>query len=130
MGNIILWILQVLVGLAFIGAAYSHGIAPEQMLAQPGGEWVAALPRGLLSFIALCEFLGGVGVILPALTRIKPWLTPLAAALLALVMLLAMGFHIIRGEYPNVIFNLVLFALAAAVAYGRFALVPLKPKQA
>ncbi len=130
MSNIILWVLQVLVGLAFIGASYSHGVAPEQMLAQPGGQWVAALPRGLLTFIALCEFLGGVGVILPALTRIKPQLTPLAAALLALMMILAMGFHIIRGEYPNVMLNLVLFVLAAVVAYGRYALVLLKPKHA
>lgn len=126
MANILLWILQVLVGLAFIGASYSHGIAPEQMLAQPGGEWVAAVPRGLLIFIALCEFLGGVGVILPALTRIKPWLTPLAAALLALLMALAIVFHLVRGEYPNAIFNVVLGALTAAVAYGRRSLVPVR----
>lgn len=95
------------------------------MKSQRGGQWVAAIPKGLLTFIVICEFLGGVGVILPALTGILPWLTPLAGALLALLMLLAAGFHLVRREYPNIVFNLVLLALAAVVAYGRFALVPL-----
>lgn len=123
--NIILWILQVLLGLAFVAAGFSHGFRSEQMKEQAGGQWVSAVPRGLLSFIAICEFLGGFGVILPAVTGILPWLTPLAAAGLAVVMLLAAGFHLIRREYPNIAFNLVLFALAAFVAVGRFVLVPL-----
>lgn len=123
--NIVLWIVQVLLGLAFLGAGYSHGFRAEQMKSQQGGQWVAAVPRGLLTFIALCEFLGGVGVILPAVTGILPWLTPLAAALLAVMMLLAAGFHLMRREYPNTVFNLVLLALAAFVAYVRFVVVPL-----
>ncbi len=123
--NIVLWIMQALLGLAFLGAGYNHGFRAEQMKSQQGGQWVAALPRGLLTFIALCEFLGGVGVILPAVTGILPWLTPLAAALLAVMMLLAAGFHLMRREYPNIVFNLVLLALAAFVAYGRFVAVPL-----
>ena len=122
---IALWIVQVLLGLAFLGAGYGHGFRAEQMKSQQGGQWVAAVPRGLLTFIALCEFLGGVGVILPAVTGILPWLSPLAAALLAVVMLLAAGFHLMRREYPNIVFNLVLLALAALVAYGRFVVVPL-----
>ncbi len=64
-------------------------------------------------------------MILPTLTGILPWLTPLAASGLALIMLLAAGFHLVRREYPNIVFNLVLFALAAFVAYGRFVVVPL-----
>lgn len=122
--NIVLWIVQVLLGLAFLGAGYSHGFRAEQMKSQQGGQWVAAVPRGLLTFIAVCEILGGVGVILPAVTGILPWLTPLAAALLAVMMLLAAGFHLTRREYPNIVFNLVLVAVAAFVAYGRFVIVP------
>ena len=122
---IALWIVQVLLGLAFLGAGYSHGFRAERMKSQPGGQWVAAVPRGLLTFIAICEFLSGVGVILPAVTGILPWLTPLASALLALIMLLAAGFHATRREYPNIVFNVVLLALAAFVAYGRFVIVPL-----
>jgi hypothetical protein len=73
--------------------------------------------------IGVCEILGGIGVILPAATGILAGLTPLAATLLSVLMLLAAGFHFFRREFPNIIFNLVLFALAAFVAYGRFALV-------
>jgi uncharacterized membrane protein YphA (DoxX/SURF4 family) len=118
--NIILWILQVLLALAFVAAGYMHGFRAEQMKSQPRMQWVAAVSPGLLKFIAACEILGGVGLILPALTGILPWLTPLAAVGLALIMLLAAGFHLMRREYPSIVFNLVLLVLAAVVAYGRF----------
>ncbi len=121
--NIALWIVQVVLGAAFVGAGIRHGFQPERMGAQRGGEWVTAVPRGLLTVIGVCEILGGIGVILPAATGILAWLTPLAAAMLAVVMVLAAGFHFFRREFPNIVFNLVLFALAAFAAYGRFALV-------
>ena len=123
--NIALWIVQVLVGLLFVTHAYMLGLRADQTKSRQGMEWVGAIPRPLLTFIAICEFLGGVGVILPAVTGILPWLTPLAAALLALVMLLAAGFHATRREYPNIVFNVILLALAAFVAYGRFVIAPL-----
>src|SRR5262245_41255141 len=122
--NIVLWILQLLVGLAFVMAGYVHAFNPDRMKAQLGGQWIAAVPNGLRLFIGISEILGGIGLILPALSGILPWLTPLAAALLGLVMLLAAGFHLMRQEYSNIGFNLVLFALAAFVAYGRFVLAP------
>ncbi len=122
--NIVLWIIQILAGLAFIAAGYTHGLRHEQMKAQPGGQWVGDLPHPLRIFISICEVLGGIGLILPAATGILPWLTPLAGALLALMMLLAAGFHVVRREYPNLALNLVLLVLAAVVAYGRLVLVP------
>ena len=123
--NIVLWILQIVLGLAFGAVAYLHSFGVAQAQLQPGAQWIGEVPPFLLSFIALCELLGGVGLILPAATRILPWLTPLAAALLAVMMLLAAGFHLTRGEYPNIVFTLILGALAAFVAYGRWRLVPL-----
>jgi hypothetical protein len=123
--NIVLWIVQILAALAFAGAAYSHSFGAERMKPQPGGQWISALPPGLMTFVVICEFLGAVGLILPALTGILPWLTPLAGALLALIMLLAIGFHLARRENPNMVLNLILALLAAAVAYGRFVIVPL-----
>ena len=122
--NIALWVVQVVLGLAFIASGYGQSFRAEQVKSEPRGQWVAAIPRGLVTFIGICEFLGGVGAILPAWTGILPWLTPLAAACLALIMLLAAGFHLMRREYPNITFNLILFALAAFVAYGRFVVVP------
>ena len=124
--NIVLWVLQVLVGLVFVlNGAYTHGFGAAQAKSRPGMQWIGAIPQPLLTFIAICEFLGGVGLILPAATGTLPWLTPLAAGLLAVVMLLAAGYHFVRREYPNIAFNLVLLALAAFLAYGRFVAVPL-----
>ncbi|MGH2620174.1 MAG: DoxX family protein [Anaerolineales bacterium] len=123
--NIALWVAQGLLGLGFLGAGYNHGFQAEQMKSQRGGEWVAAVPKRLLDPIAACEILGGIAVILPALTGILPWLTPVAATLFVLLMLLAAGFHLLRREFPNIVFNVILLALAAFVAYGRFVIVPL-----
>ena len=123
--NIVLWILQILVSLMFVFHSYILGVRYEQTQMQQGMKWGGDIPSGLRIFIAICEVLGGVGLILPALTGILPWLTPLAAALLALMMLLAAGFHVTRREYPNIVLNLILLALAAFVAYGRFVIVPL-----
>ena len=86
-------------------------------------NWVNDLPV-LVSFIGISELLGGIGLILPALLRIKPELTPIAAIALALVMLLAIIFHIARGEFPAVIFNLVLAGIALFIAWGRTRKVP------
>jgi hypothetical protein len=104
-------------------AGITHGFQQERAKAQM--KWPAALQPGLLTFIGVCEILGGVGVILPALSGILSWLTPLGAAGLALVMLLAAGFHVMRREYRNAVFNLVLLALCAFVAYGRWVIAPL-----
>ena len=119
MKNTLLWILQIVLGLTFISASYAHSIAAPALQLQPPMAWLAAVPQPLLLFIALCELLGGLGLILPGLTKIQPRLTPIAAALLAVVMVLACGFHLTRGEYPNIGINLVLATLAALIAYGR-----------
>jgi len=68
-----------------------------------------------------------VGAIVPAMTGVKPKLTPFAAFGLALVMILAAVFHIVRGEYNFVPINLVLGVVAAFIAYGRLCVVPIAP---
>ncbi len=114
-----------MLGLAFVAAGYTHGFNSEKARSQQGMQWMSAVPKGLLTFIGMAEILGGIGLIAPAATGILPWLTPLAAAALALMMLLAMGFHAMRREYPSIVINLVLFAVAAFVAYGRWVIAPL-----
>lgn len=123
--NIVLWILQVLLGLVFIAAGYNKGFNSEKAKTQQGMQWMGALPKAMLTFIGVAEILGGIGLVAPAATGILPWLTPLAAAALALVMVLAGVFHLPRREYPNIVFNFVLLALTAFVAYGRWLVVPL-----
>jgi uncharacterized membrane protein YphA (DoxX/SURF4 family) len=120
--NILLWVLQVVLGLAFVAAGYTHGFNIEKARTQM--KWMTAVPNGLLMFVGVSEILGGIGLILPAATGIVPALTAWAAAGLSLVMILAALFHATRREYPNIVFNLVLLALAAFVAYGRFGLRP------
>jgi len=84
-----------------------------------------SIASGFRRFIAVAEVLAGIGLILPVLTGVLPWLTPLAAVGLMIVLAGAVIFHIRRKEYPNILFKLVLLAMTAFVAYGRFVVVPL-----
>jgi uncharacterized membrane protein YphA (DoxX/SURF4 family) len=123
--NIVLWILQVLLGLAFIAAGANKVIRGQKSADRKGMEWVTAVPAPLLTFIGVCEVLGGLGLILPAATGIWPWLTPLAAALLTVVMVLAAGFHARRSERQNLTGNLIIGALTLLLTLGRIFVVPL-----
>lgn len=122
--NIALWVLQVILAVMFLGAGFNHAFRLESFRAQPNMGWAKAVPTNLMVFIGLSEIAGGLGIILPALTGILPWLTPWAAVGLALVMLFAAIFHIGRREVPNTVVNFVLFLVAAFVAYGRFVIFP------
>ena len=82
-----------------------------------------ALPGLFVRFIGVCEVLGGLGLILPMLLRIKPWLTPIAAAGLVIIMIGAMAFSLMIG-ITAAIPALVTGLLLAFVAYGRWRLVP------
>ena len=125
----VLWVLQVLLGLAFVAAGFPKLIQPFAELAQQLA-WVSDVPEGLVRFIGVAEVLGGLGLILPAATRILPWLTPVAAAGLALDMLLATLFHLVRGEGGVGVVPLLLGLLAALVAYGRWRMVPIRSRRA
>jgi len=121
--NTVLWIIQILLALMFL----FHGrmmLSPPASAQQGMMAYIMAIPEGFRRFIGVMEILAGIGLILPALTGVLPWLTPLAAVGLVILMIGAAIFHIPRKEYPNIVFNLILLALAAFVAYGRFVLVP------
>lgn len=119
--NLILWIVQTILAALFLMAGVMKAFQYER--AKASLPWVKDVSKGLVTFIGISELLGGLGLILPLLTGILPWLTPLAAAGLAVIMILAMVFHAMRRESSAIIFNLVLFALAAFVAYGRWFMV-------
>ena len=123
--NIVLWILQVVLAVKFVSVAFTHGLRPDPAKMQRGSQRFGAAARPLLILIALGAFLGAVALILPAATGIATWLTPWSAALLALMMLAAFGFHLACRENPKSVVSLVLFALAAFVAYGRWVIAPL-----
>jgi putative oxidoreductase len=122
--NIVLWVLQGLLGLAFIFAGTMKTVMPLEKLGKQM-TFVNSFSPTMVRFIGIAEVLGGVGLILPAATGILPWLTPVAASGLAIIMVGAAVYHARRhGEFPNVIVNLVLLLLAVGIIVGRFALVP------
>lgn len=118
--NIVLWVAQALLALGFVMVGFGHLFRLEQLKAQPRIGWISAVPKPLMNFIGAAEIAGGLGALLPMLTGILPWLTPLAAALLAVVMLLAILFHVRRKEYASTMGNGVLLLLALFVAWGRW----------
>ncbi|NUO99665.1 MAG: DoxX family protein [Nonomuraea sp.] len=125
-----LWALQALFGFFFAGSGFGKVLLYDGALyaaAPRAVAWYAAVSQALIVFIGICEVLGGVGLILPAMTRVRPKLTPLAAAGLTLTMILAAGFHITRGEYELVPANLLLGGVSAFVAVGRWKLRPVAP---
>ena len=74
----------------------------------------------MVRLVGTAELLGAVGVVLPAITGILPWLTPVAAVAIVLEMIVAASLHLRNGEYSRITINLILIALAGFVAYGRF----------
>jgi uncharacterized membrane protein len=121
--TLFLWLAQVLLALAFLAAGAMHALRYEQAKRQM--PWVSALPEGQVRVIGFLEMLGAVGLILPAVTGVLPWLTPLAAVGLALVMTFAIAFHLTRSERRNAVANGLLLALAVFVAVGRYMVAPL-----
>ncbi len=118
--EIVAWILQALLGLLFVYHAYILLAPKPEQLRQRGMVWVIEIPAALRVFAGAAEGLAGLGLILPWATGVLPWLTPLAAAGLVVLMVGAIIVHIPRAEYPNIGLNLVLLALAAVVAYLRW----------
>jgi uncharacterized membrane protein YphA (DoxX/SURF4 family) len=128
--KIALWSVQVLWGIFFsiTGFGKIFWYKPDlwnQALHEV--PWLSGVPQDLAVLIGICEFLGGVGLILPAITGVKPKLSPIAAVGLTLVMILAAGFHIGRGEYNFLAINAVLGGVAAFIAYERLLVRPIAP---
>ena len=121
--NTAVWIVQVLLALAFGGAGFMKITQPREKL-QTNMKWVEDFAPTTIKGIGTLEALAAIGLILPWLTGIVPVLTPLAAVGLILVMLGAIYTHLRRHETPVAVANVVLLALAAFVVYGRFVAVP------
>jgi uncharacterized membrane protein YphA (DoxX/SURF4 family) len=124
--NILLWVLQVILGVYFLSIGVMHFNVPPGLPAPM--SWMYELSPALHVISGIAEILGGLGLILPGLTRIQTRLTPLAGAGLVLVMIGAAVFHISRGEFQNIVMNLVIAAIAGFIAYGRWKLRPLKDR--
>ena len=123
--NITLWILQVLLALAFAAHGVMMLVPPPEIAVQMNAE----LPRWFQIFIGSSEVLAAVGLILPGLTRIMPALVPAAAAGIMIVMISATAFHIWRHEYGAAATTFVLLLLATVVAYHRWRRYAILPRR-
>jgi putative oxidoreductase len=119
--NITLWVLQVLLAVAF----FAHGwlfLSPPPEIAVQMNE---TLPRWFQLFLGIAEILAAVGITLPGLTRILPGLVTWAAAGIMIVTASATVFHLVRGEISSAVITLILLAMATFVAYMRHRVLPI-----
>ncbi|MFI8379558.1 DoxX family protein [Leeuwenhoekiella sp. NPDC079379] len=116
--NIILWIAQGLLAAMFIMAGMMKISQPVEVLAD-SLPWVTSTPLSLVRFIGFTEILGGLGLVLPAVFKLKPALTIWAAMGLALVMVFAAIFHASRGEFTAIGMNIFLMGIALFIIWGR-----------
>lgn len=117
--DVVLWIVAIIAAAAFIAAGLMHLRQPKEALDQSLG-WPEDFSARTVKLIGTAELVGGAGLVLPGATDIATLLTPIAASGLCLVMLGAMATHVRRKEPQGVVVTLVLFALVAIVAWGRF----------
>jgi hypothetical protein len=116
-----LWIVQILLAAVFLFAGGMKLVLPLEKLSGP-----VSMPGAFVRFIGVMEVLGAIGLILPALLRIRPGLTPLAALGLIIIMLGAIVTTLMVGERAAAMISLVVGLLAAFVAYGRWRLAPIR----
>ena len=122
--NIILWVLQILLALAFLAHGIMFLAPPPEVAAQMN----AMLPRWFSLVLGVAEVLAAAGLTLPGLTRIRPGLVPAAAAGIMIIMIAATPLHLWRAEYSSAAITFVLLLMATFVAYGRTRVRPIAPR--
>ena len=123
--NILLWVLQVLLALAFAAHGALFLFPPAAVVEQMN----ATLPRWFQLFLGVAEVVAAVGLTLPGAARIQPWLVSWAAAGLMIVMISATIFHMVRGEVSSAITTTVLLAVVTFVGYMRWRIAPIRPRK-
>ena len=120
-----LWCAQIALAIVFALAGGMKVSMPAAELA----KMTPGIPLSFLRFIGIAELAGAIGLILPALTRIAPVLTPLASSGFVVVMASAAILHLVRGQFGELVVVIVLGALAYFVAWGRFKRAPIARRE-
>lgn len=123
-----LWTAQALLAFVFISAGFVKLTTPIPQLAAIM-PWAGQYSETFVRAIALVDLAGGLGILLPALTRILPRLTVLAALGCAVLQVIALVFHLSRGEADVAPLNVVLLGLSLFVLWGRNNRAPIAPRQ-
>lgn len=123
--NILLWVLQVLLAAAFL----AHGVLLLMPPPDIAAQMLMSLPRWFWVFLGVAEVAAAIGLTLPGLTRVMPFLVSWAAVGIMIVMVSATGYHIVRGEISSAVVTFVLLIIATYVAYARAKTFPIAPKR-
>jgi hypothetical protein len=123
--GLILWIVQAILCIKFLSVAYTHGFGSSNPQMQKSRLKLGLASRPLHLLAALGAFFGCLCLVLPAVNQSLAWMASIGAAWLAVLMAISIGLHLASREKPLVVADLVLLALAAFVAYGRWAIAPI-----
>jgi len=119
--NILLWVLQVLLAVVFI----AHGLLLLMPPPDIAAQMVMSLPRSFWVFLGVAEVAAAIGLTLPGLARVKPWLVAWAAGGIMIVMISATIYHVMRNEISSAVVTFVLLLMATFVAYMRLRVMPI-----
>lgn len=123
--NLALWIATgLLAAVSLTGGITKTFVPKEKLAAINGGEWTGHASVGFIKTIGVLELLAAVGLILPAVLDIAPFMVPVTAVCWVFLMLGATIIHVRLGQFRLVMVNLGYVALAAFIAWGRFGLEP------
>lgn len=122
--NIVLWILQVLLAIAFLAHGYMFLFPSPEIAALMN----ASLPRWFQLFLGVAEVAAGVGLVLPGVTRIQPGLVTWAAVGIVMVMISATVWHLARAEWSSAAITFLLLVMAASLAYMRHRVLPIRTR--
>jgi uncharacterized membrane protein YphA (DoxX/SURF4 family) len=122
--NSLLWVLQVLLAVAFFAHGWLFLAPPAEMVEQIN----AVIPRAFQIFLGVAEVLAAIGLTVPGIARVMPWLVPSAAAGVMIVMIGATILHTMRSEWSSAVTTAVLLAIATFVAYMRWKVMPIRPR--
>ena len=123
--NVLLWVLQVLLAAVFL----AHGLLLLMPPPDIAAQMLMSLPRGFWVFLGVAEVAAAVGLTLPGLTRINPWLVAWAAGGIMIVMISATIYHVMRNEISSAVVTFVLLLMATFVAYMRLRVMPIAARR-
>ena len=123
--NILLWVLQVLLAAAFL----AHGLLLLMPPPDIAAQMLMSLPRWFWVFLGVAEVAAAIGLTLPGLARVKPWLVAWAAGGIMIVMISATIYHVMRNEISSAVVTFVLLLMATFVAYMRLRVMPIAARR-
>ena len=123
--NVLLWVLQVFLAVAFL----AHGLLLLMPPPDIAAQMLVSFPRAFWLFLGVAEVAAAIGLTLPGIARVMPFLVSWAAAGIMVVMVSATIYHLARGENSSAVITFILLIMATYVAYMRSRVIPILPKR-